>query len=245
MYPRLVRAAAVRAPPNPVCLDAAAYSPGGGRDHTARLYGDVAMAVRLYARPRQTVTVFCAAARPGNVEGVARAVEKLGEASRRRVRVAVRGSPGAGADAIRRECERAWQAFHTAELQEVRVGYVLGGAHPDAQEFAAQLRAIAAAHATGHIAFVGLAVPAESDLCAARAVLCTAGVQIELAVVDRAEAVPPHDAWAPHPPPELFAYDQAVALARGVAHVSASHFGYVHMRNWAAAAFVQPPLPAK
>ncbi len=61
VYPRLARARGLRAPPNPVCMDAAAYSLTDARGEesafVARLYGDIALGVRMYLRPRQTMTV--------------------------------------------------------------------------------------------------------------------------------------------------------------------------------------------
>jgi len=248
VYPRMARAAGVRSPRNPVCLDAGAYSRHGehGADHMQNLYGHLAMAVRLYVRPKQTATVFCAHSVPGNVEGVACAIEKLNESNRRRVRVAVRpGAHGGPVDAavIEQACERAWRAFHTPALQEVRVGYVFSEAHTDAPRFAAQLRALTSAHASGQIAFVGLALASTADVFAARAVLEAARVPVELIVLrGQTKQTTTFHNWDVHEGVELFAYNQAHALASGATHVSTSRHGHVHMRNWASALFSQAPF---
>ena len=258
VYPRLSRAAALTAPRHPICLDAAAYSlpgPGGERVHARYLYGDVAMGIAMYLRPRQVMTVFCSAKVPGNVELVADAVEKLCPRNRARVRVAVHDGAyddcgwHGGCDGYRTitaACERAWRAYHTAELQEVAVGYVFSRAHRDTPKFASQLRALTEAHAAGHIAFVGLAMPRALDLAAAMTVLSGARVPVRIVVAHPTTEQPATPrAWAAAGDVELFSYNQAHALSQGATHISAARRGYEHMRNWASAAFARPAITCK
>lgn len=213
------------------------------------------MGIAMYMRPRQKMTVFCSSKVVGNVELAAAAIEKLCPRNRRRVCVAVHdgmyndcGWTGAcdGFRAITRACERAWAAYHTPELQEVSVGYVLSRAHSSDEKFASQLSALAEAHAAGHISFVGLAMPRAPDMHAALSMLAKAAVPVCLIVVHpTTQQLQTVRAWAADENADLFSYSQSLALSQGAAHISASRRGYDHMRNWASAAYNQLPLACK